>query len=304
MFNDETNTPAIEPETPIIESAAPETKVEKEDGPKSLDTADETVTAEPSEQDGDAEPEGTPEPEYADVEYDGKIYQVPPELKEAFLRQADYTRKTQEVAEIRKQAEAVRAEAETVRQVAGEELNARVTLTNLDSQLKQYEGVDWNAYDPNDPLAEVEMSRHWRNYQALQQQRGQVANYLQTAEQQRSVSAQQETVKRLQETRSFAEKEIKGWTPEIDDQVTNFAMNDLGFPREALLNAYSPPVYKALYLAWLGAQSIQRSAAKPAPVAAKPQPLQRITAKSNVPSVKSPETMSMDEYAAWRSKQR
>lgn len=40
-----------------------------------------------------------------EIEHEGKKHRVPKELKDAFLRQSDYTRKTQEVAEARKQVE-------------------------------------------------------------------------------------------------------------------------------------------------------------------------------------------------------
>lgn len=299
MLNDETNTPAPELETPAAEVNAPETEIKQDDGPVSLDPQDETETAKAPEDGTEAVTEGLLEPEFADVEYDGKTYQVPPELKEAFLRQQDYTRKTQEVAEIRKQAEAYRAEAEQVRSASQEELGARALAVNLDQQLQQYANVDWQALLNEDPLG---AQQHRWNFEELQKQRGQVAQYLQTAEHQRSANAQQDIAKRLQETRKFAEKEIPGWTPEIDKQVTEFALKK--FPEEMLVNAASPAVYEMLHLAWIGSQALQRSAAKPAPVAAKPQPLQRITAKTNVPSVKSPESMSMEEYAQWRSKQR
>ncbi len=297
MLNEETNTPVIEPETPTIEAQTPET----EEGPVSLSSTDEPGTETTPEDGTEAETGGLLEPEYADVEYDGKVYQVPPNLKEAFLRQQDYTRKTQEVAEIRKQAEAYRAEAEQVRSASQEELSARATAFNLDSQLQQYANVDWRALLQEDPIGYQE---HRLNFETLQNQRGQVAQYLQTAEQQRSAYAQQDIAKRLQETRQFAEKEIPGWTEEIDKQVTDFAMNTLGYDVDTLKTAYSPQIYRTLYYANLGYQALQRSAAKPAPVAAKPQPLNRITAKSNVPAVKSPANMTMDEYAAWRSKQR
>lgn len=207
MLNDETNTPAIEPATPTIEANAPETEIEKEEGPIDLNSLDETETDNAPEDGTEAVTEGLLEPEYADVEYDGKVYQVPPNLKEAFLRQQDYTRKTQEVAEIRKQAEAYRAEAEQVRSASQEELSARATAFNLDSQLQQYANVDWRALLQEDPIGYQE---HRLNFETLQNQRGQVAQYLQTAEQQRSAHAQQDIAKRLQETRQFAEKEIPG----------------------------------------------------------------------------------------------
>src|SRR4051812_16462419 len=53
---------------------------------------------------------GGQEPEEIEVQYGGKSYLLPPELKDALLRQADYTRKTQEVAQARKALEAAQAE--------------------------------------------------------------------------------------------------------------------------------------------------------------------------------------------------
>lgn len=72
------------------------------------------------------------------------------ELKSGYLRQADYTRKAQEVA---KERESTRAElakqAEVVQSLAGElgELRA------YQRELAQYEGLDWNALATADPAA-------------------------------------------------------------------------------------------------------------------------------------------------------
>src|SRR3990167_6068838 len=41
-----------------------------------------------------------------EIEHDGEKFKVPKKLKDAFLRQADYTRKTQEVSETKRQLEA------------------------------------------------------------------------------------------------------------------------------------------------------------------------------------------------------
>mgnify|MGYP006985680530 CR=1 FL=1 len=103
MLNDETNTLAIEPET-TIETPAPETEIEKEQGPESLD-ANDGPEADELPENGDAPGTEEDHAEFATIDYDGEQFQVPPKLKEAFLRQQDYTRKTQEVARLRQQAE-------------------------------------------------------------------------------------------------------------------------------------------------------------------------------------------------------
>lgn len=58
------------------------------------------------------------DPSLDEVEYEGKKYRVAPELKNALLRQSDYTRKTQEVAEYERQVSARYQETEaTIAQV-------------------------------------------------------------------------------------------------------------------------------------------------------------------------------------------
>ena len=61
---------------------------------------------EPTEEDEKDSEEQTESPaEVETVEYEGQEYNIPPELKEAFLKNQDYTTKTQEMAEQRKDLE-------------------------------------------------------------------------------------------------------------------------------------------------------------------------------------------------------
>src|SRR5437868_9942337 len=61
------------------------------------------------------------EPEESDeIEHEGRKYQVPKALKPLLLMQADYTRKTQEVAEQRR---AVQAERQALHQTSQAELD-------------------------------------------------------------------------------------------------------------------------------------------------------------------------------------
>ncbi len=240
------------------------------------------------------------EPELADVEYEGKAYKLPPELKDALLRTADYTRKTQEVAEQRKTVEAKMAEAQAAYQTSQEVIEARAVAHHIDSQLKQYENVNWNALENEDPM---EAMRHWRQFQQLQQQRGQVAQYLDKTQNELSEKAAQETDKRLRETRAFAEKELKGWSPELDNKITEFAIKDLGFTVDSLRGAYSPQVYKTLYLAHLGHIALQKQTAAPKPSAPAAQPLTKVTTRANPPPSGLDDRLSGDEWLKRRQAQ-
>ena len=240
-----------------------------------------------------------PEIEYAEIERNGKRFQVPKELEGEFMMQGDYTKKTQEVAEQRKAAEARMAEVEKAYQTSQEVLQARAVMLNMDDQLKQYEGVNWQQLEAEDPMAAMS---HWRQYQQLQQQRSQVAQYLDKTHTELSEKTAQETDKRLRETRAFAEKELKGWTPELDSKITEFAIKDLGFTTEALRGAYSPQVYKTLYLAHIGHAALQKQAAAPKTPAPAAQPLTKVAARAN-PVSGLDDRLSHDEWLKRRNQQ-
>lgn len=273
-------------DTPIPDDDDME-EVQSDDGLEADDQADES----------DDEAGDEPALEMAEIEINGKRYQVPAEIKDGFLMDKDYRQKTQSLAEERRQVEARAAEIDQIRNVAQEELNARAHLIGINQRLEQYAQVNWNAWGDEDPVA---AQKGWIEYQQLERQAGQIGQFLQTAEAKRTENAQQETAKRLQETRDFAEKNIPGWTPEIDAQVTDFAVKELGFPVETLIGAYSPPVYKTLHLAWIGAQTMKAATAKPS--AARPQqpkikPLNTISARSGAGPRDPAKIDDMDDYA-------
>lgn len=69
------------------------------------------------EVEGDDSTEESEEPveaaAFVEVEFDGKLYEVPTELKDALLRQDDYTKKTQEVSVQRKEADILRGQMQS-----------------------------------------------------------------------------------------------------------------------------------------------------------------------------------------------
>lgn len=297
MELDETNLLDLgqEPATEPADTPEPDDEMEEVQ-------SDDGFEADADDPDDDAdegdEPDAVAAPEMTEIDFNGKKYQVPAELKDGFLMQADYTRKTQGLAEEKRQIEARAQEIDAMRNVAQEEMNARASLIGINQRLQQYQNVDWNAWQDDDPIA---AQKGYIEYQQLERQAGQIGQYLQNAEMQRTEMTKQDTAKRLQETRAFAEKEIPGWTPEIDAKVTEFATKELGFPVETLIGAYSPPVYRALHLAWIGSQAIKNGAGKrPAPTPIKP--LQTVSSKTSGTTTKDPANMSMDEYAKWAAK--
>src|SRR5690349_1139844 len=83
-----------------------------------------------------------PEPdETEEVEHEGKKYKIPKPLKGALLMQADYTRKTQEVAEQRKQVEAERARFAEEQKLIAESISEFGKVQALNDALAQYDKV-------------------------------------------------------------------------------------------------------------------------------------------------------------------
>lgn len=155
------------------EGDTPETDQTPADPPKGGDDGnlDGTDAAEPEEAgaDGDDEGEGdgvSTEPVYT-VKIDGKDHQV--NLKEAlagYQRQADYTRKAQEVAAARQAAEAEMVGARQQREQYANVL--KVILDRLGPEEGELNAEQWNVLRQTDPNR---YAAEWADYQRRQTQR-------------------------------------------------------------------------------------------------------------------------------------
>lgn len=218
-----------DPETPATESA-PETDnavVEGDDVP---------VEVEPEEPAIDES--------LVDVEFEGKTHRVPQELKDALLRHSDYTRKTQEVAEQRKQLEAEQAFIQQQAQFQQQYANDIAQLKSIDNQLQQYQSVDWAAALDQDPIsankAYIQFQQLQATRNAMAQDLGQKQGQFQQVEQQRAAQA-------IQATRQAVEK-LPGWTPQVDVELDKFTTSLPGYVRAEI--AKSPAIYEMVMKAW------------------------------------------------------
>lgn len=262
------------------EVATPESETQTEDG--------QTEGGE-SEQD-----RAQPEDDTDEVEHEGKKYKIPKAVKPLVMMNADYTRKTQAVAEERK---AVEAERESFRQNAkfyAETLQDQARLVNVDDQLKQYQALDWQNIWNQDPINAGKLNSQ---FQVLRQQRDALASEIQGKQQKLHSEAQQSYAKREEESRAYLQREIPEWSPDLDVKLSKFAI-DQGFTPDQIkgLAVSSPQSVKVLHLAFVGKQLMdkQRAAAKP-----KPQPVQLVpqVRSSRTNTTKSPADMSVEEMA-------
>lgn len=231
------------------DTATTETEVETEDTEQELDEDGNPIEPE----------EPAEEEEEIDLDDDLKL-KLPKsqaeKLRQAALRQADYTRKTQELAEARK---AFEAERQTYQQAGADEMNARAQLVNIDSQIARYQQVDWNAWFDADPFEAQKASHHLN---ALKDAKAQTQGYVAQLSEQRTIQQQQETAKRLEEGAAELAKAIPEWSPAHAAKLVEAGQKHFGFSKEDLDGIIDPKLVLALDAAvkWFEHQAKQKTA--------------------------------------------
>ena len=86
-----------------------------------------------------------------DVELDGEVYSLPKKVKDAVLRQKDYTQKTQELANQRRIVEDRAQYMEAREQLMQHAFKEASELEGLQAQIAQFDTVDWNGLITSDP---------------------------------------------------------------------------------------------------------------------------------------------------------
>jgi hypothetical protein len=275
MQDSEVATAAEEPTKAVDTSSSPE------------DVIEETPETTAPELDADGE----------EIEYEGEKYKVPKTLKEAFLRQQDYTQKTQTLAEQRKAVDAERVEIQQRAQMQQQYVQEVAEAISLDKQLEQYGQIDWNALYDSDPVQAMKLDRQMRELQA---QRDGVVSNITAKQRQQAMDSQQATAKQLQEAMAVVAREIPNWSPETAKALNGYGQT-LGYAAQELANLSDPRAVKLLHKAYMYDQLVAKQSVKPKP---EPQekPVTRIAA-SKATATKSPGEMTDKEFAEFRRRQ-
>lgn len=275
--------PIAETELPDTEAAI-EPEAEAEDLPElPVDVSDDAETDgegdDDTEADGDGEGEPEP-PEYVTITGDdGKEYQVPKEIEGMFLKNKDYTQKSQVNSAKAKELEEREQQLNQQFEASEVELESRATLKSVTAQIEEYSKLtqeDWDAHHSQDPMG---TEKHWRNFHFLQSQKAELEGKISKAEAERTEKAQQDLAKRVQETNEFAAKNIPGFKPELTDKLIAFA-GEMGVPEAALKSNWSPTFYKLLHRAYVGDASLKKQSAARKPAPAPIAPLTTVTPKA------------------------
>lgn len=194
-----------------LANALPETDEEilfgKEEELPEEEGAEESVAPETDEQN-----ESEPDDGFVEAEYEGKTYKVPAELKDALLRNADYTRKTQEVAELRRATEQREQTLRMVQHAMDATFDKAVELRELQSRLAQFDQFDWQAMASQDPTETTKLNLA---YQQIQRQAAEKQAELQQAySQQHQLEAQ-----RRQQILQIEAQRLKQSLPAFNEEM-------------------------------------------------------------------------------------
>jgi ribonuclease HI len=219
-----------------------------------------------------------------------KKYTVPKEIKEALLRQSDYTRKTQEIAEHRRQIEQERASVQQLAKAENEHLQDLANLRLTENVLQRYQGANWQQMAAEDPAG---TQARWIDYQQAQEARRFVAERISQHQNQRGLQAQQELAKRVQESEAALASDDKTWTEARSAELSAFIQKQYGFNRDELAQALSPKFVRLMRDAMTGRQALTKATAKPPPEQVKPA----VVLKANTPTKPGlHDGLSVDEW--------
>lgn len=258
------------------------------------------------ETEGD-EPASPTEPETEEVEEGGVKYKIPKALKDAFLRQSDYTKKTQEVADRARAIEERDTAIKNNERVFSEHRQAFIEAQGLDNQVKDFEKVNWQELNQKELAGQLEkgtVQTLWLHYQQAKDARDKSLGTLQQKIAESSRNADAQTSKRREESHAEVARSIKDWNPQTFDKVKEFGAREFGLKPADFSNGETDPrLLRVLHRAFVGTQAMQKLAAsEKAKAVEEVAPLPTVGgAKTAKPGLR--DDLSMEEWMRRRNTQ-
>lgn len=256
-----------------------------EAGPAEIDGALQEPEAQPEEGldlDGDG---------MVDIEHDGRTYSVPAALKDSFLRNADYTQKTQALAKDRRALEARDA-------AARQHIREYARLLVLNDQIQAYDAVDWAAFQQSDPQG---AQREWRNLALLKEKRAGAVEDFQHREQLRALDQQRERARQVEEGHAVLARDLPEWTEDMARKIVDFGANKYGFTAQEIAGVVDPRMVCVLHDAMCHHHAgTMRTKVAEIEAAQRTRPAQELRA-GGATTPKDPSKMTIAQYHAWRN---
>ena len=269
MLGDSIESDVIPPELQEEEQTPLEAEAEATEEVES-----EEATEEPDEEVEEEEQSQDEVPAILKLKVNGEDVEKPLDEVVALAQQGlDYTQKTQQVAEQRKELEAYAQQIQMQEQAFQEQMQLNNVLiedvakiTSLDQQLNQYANVNWQQLSDNDF---VEAQKLFFSYNQLQQERSQLVSQFEAKKQQVVQKQSQLMAEKIAKGKEVLAKEIPNWSPETNQALLSTG-KDYGFSDAELNSIVDPRHVKVLHDAMQWRKLQQNSVVKKKVSNAKP----------------------------------
>ena len=238
-------------EEPQEEEFVEDTVDESEDDEEIVEDTTETEEDELETEDDVEEDSEEQTLETVKLKVNGEELEKPLDEVVALAQQGlDYTKKTQEVAEQRKQLESFEQQLKAQEQQFAEQAQLNnlliedvAKITALDQQLSQYANVDWQKLTDSDF---VEAQKHYMAYNQLQQNRNDAVSQFEAKRQSALAKHQESLAERIKKGKEVLAKEIPNWSPETTQAVVTTG-KEYGFTDDELNAIVDPRHVKVLH---------------------------------------------------------
>jgi hypothetical protein len=192
-----------------------------------------------------------------EIEHEGKKYRVPKGFNAERLMHADYTRKTQEVADRRREVDerdnALKEQAQL--QAAHIQDVARVHAMN--ERIAEFEKIDWAALGQSN---EAEARALWFAYQQALTARTKAAGELQAKVTKSQQDRAAQAAKLKSDLAANLARDIPGYTPELATKMQTFGVATYGFTADEISKTTDPRLHRLLHDAMAGREATAKAA--------------------------------------------
>ena len=224
-----------EPVEQVLESEVEDTSEQATEVAESVETqAEDSDELTVDDLDADNQSEETETPQSYTVKVDGKDVEVTlEELQAGYSRQADYTRKSQVLAEQRKQMDDELSATQQERQRYSHALEQLGDST--DFEINQFKDVDWNKLKADDPMAYIQQKDALRD---LQDSKNKINAEKQKLQEQQEKEYKANMLKHRDEQIKLLSERLPDWTdptkgPKLKQDIKSFALSK-GFTEQEI----------------------------------------------------------------------
>lgn len=205
-----------------------------------------------AEGEGEGEPKQA-QPDEVEVEIEGEKYLLPKKISDRFMQHADYTRKTMDIAELRRAMNAERTAYAQERAFDEQVAPERRQMALLDAQIDAYKRVDWAALDTGDLMkARAQLDQ-------LKDSRAELDSAIKSKRKGFDEQVQRALQESLQAGEKYIAQRITNYDGNVKQGILRHAISD-GYTQDEIANVRDPRLVVTL---WKASQWDALQASKP-----------------------------------------